>query len=44
MIVFLRFGMPILGYIASLISMYFYEITNEKYEGIRKDLDARHQK
>ena len=44
MIVFLRFGMPILGYIASLISMYFYEITNEKYEEIRKDLDARHQK
>ena len=44
MIVFLRFGMPILGYIASLISMYFYEITSEKYEEIRKDLDARHQK
>lgn len=44
MIVFLRFGMPILGYIASLISMYFYEITNEKYEEIRKDLDARHQR
>ncbi len=44
MIVFLRFGMPILGYIASLISMYFYEITSEKYEEIRKDLDARHQR
>ena len=43
MIVFLRFGMPVLGYIASLISMYFYEITSEKYEEIRKDLDARHQ-
>ena len=43
MIVFLRFGMPVLGYVASLISMYFYEITNEKYEEIRKDLDARHR-
>ncbi len=43
MIVFLRFGMPILGYVASLISMYFYEITGEKYEEIRKDLDARHR-
>lgn len=40
MIVFLRFGMPVIGYIASLISMAFYEITNEKYDEIRKDLDA----
>lgn len=40
-IVFLRFGMPILGYVASLISMYFYEITDEKYAVIRKDLDER---
>lgn len=44
MIVFLRFGMPILGYVASLISMYFYEITDQKYEEIRRDLDARHKK
>ena len=44
MIVFLRFGMPILGYIASLISMHFYEITSEKYEEIRKDLDKRQNK
>ena len=44
MIVFLRFGMPILGYIASLISMHFYEITSEKYEEIRKDLDKRQDK
>jgi len=41
MIVFLRFGMPIIGYIASLISMAFYEITTEKYNQIRADLDAR---
>lgn len=41
MIVFLRFGMPILGYIASLISMHFYEITTEKYAELRADLDAR---
>ena len=44
MIVFLRFGMPMLGYIASLISMHFYEITSEKYEEIRKDLDKRQNK
>lgn len=41
MISFLRFGMPVLGYIASLISMAFYEITSEKYAQIRADLDAR---
>lgn len=41
MIVFLRFGMPVIGYIASLISMAFYEITNEKYAQLRRDLDAR---
>ena len=41
MISFLRFGMPVLGYIASLISMAFYEITSEKYAQIRSDLDAR---
>ncbi|MDU4977493.1 MAG: MFS transporter, partial [Hungatella hathewayi] len=41
MIVFLRFGMPVLGYIASLISMAFYEITNEKYAEIRTELDER---
>ena len=36
--------MPILGYVASLISMAFYEITNEKYNEIRKDLDERAEK
>lgn len=41
MIAFLRFGMPVLGYIASLISMAFYEITNERYDEIRRELDAR---
>ena len=41
MIVFLRFGMPVLGYVASLISMWFYEITEEKYTEIRADLDKR---
>ncbi len=44
MIVFLRFGMPVLGYVASLISMWFYEITNEKYAEIRKGLDERAKK
>lgn len=42
MIGFLRFGMPILGYVASLISMWFYEITEDKYKEIRRDLDARY--
>ncbi len=42
MIVFLRFGMPVLGYVASLISMAFYELTETKYAQIRADLDARH--
>lgn len=41
MIVFLRFGTPILGYIASLISMHFYELTDEKYMEIRRELDNR---
>lgn len=41
MIVFLRFGMPILGYIASLISMAFYEITDKRYEEIRAVIDAK---
>ena len=41
MIVFLRFGMPVLGYIASLISMAFYEINDKKYAQIRKELDER---
>lgn len=41
MIVFLRFGMPILGYVASLISMVFYEINDKKYAQIRADLDER---
>lgn len=44
MIVFLRFGMPVLGYIASLISMAFYEITDKKYREIRNDLDERAEK
>ncbi|HIT90691.1 MAG TPA: MFS transporter [Candidatus Merdenecus merdavium] len=41
MIIFLRFGMPVLGYLASLISMAFYEISDQKYQEIREDLDAR---
>lgn len=41
MISFLRFGMPILGYIASIISMHFYEITPEKFAEIKKALDER---
>ena len=41
MIVFLRFGMPILGYVASLISMAFYEVNDKKYAQIRAELDER---
>ena len=40
-IVFLRFGTPILGYIASLISMHFYELTDERNLEIRRALDER---
>ncbi len=40
-IVFLRFGVPILGYIASLVSMYFYELTDERNLEIRRALDER---
>lgn len=40
-ITFLAFGLPILGYIASLASMYFYEITDERYAQIRRELDQR---
>lgn len=41
MILFLRFGVPILGYIASIISIHFYELTDAKYDEIRADLDTR---
>ncbi len=40
-IVFLRFGVPILGYIASLASMHFYELTDERNREIRRALDER---
>ena len=40
-IVFLRFGVPILGYVASLVSMYFYELTDERNLEIRRALDER---
>lgn len=43
-IVLLRFGLPILGYIASLISMHFYELTDERNKEIRKALDERAKK
>lgn len=40
-IVFLRFGTPILGYIASLIAMHFYDLTEDKNIEIRKALSER---
>lgn len=40
-IVFLRFAVPILGYIASLISVHFYELTDERNLEIRNALDER---
>lgn len=42
-IVFLRFAVPILGYIASLISVHFYELTDERNLEIRHALDERAQ-
>ncbi len=41
MIVILKYGFPILGYIASLISMSLYEINDEKFKEIRADLAER---
>lgn len=41
MIIFLRFGMPVLGYVVSLISMMFYEINEKRYKEIREELDQR---
>lgn len=41
MILFLRFGVPILGYIASIISMHFYSLTDDRCAEIRADLDKR---
>ena len=40
-IVCLRFAVPILGYIASLISMHFYELTDERNLEIRRALEER---
>lgn len=41
MIVFLRFGTPILGYIASVISMCFYDLTEDKVREVRTALAER---
>lgn len=40
-IVVLRFGLPILGYIASLISMSFYDLTESKMTEIHEALQKR---
>lgn len=40
-IVFLRFGVPVLGYIISLISMHFYDLTEDKHAEIREVLRKR---
>lgn len=41
MIVVLRFGIPVLGYIASLLSMHFYELTDERNREIRTALEEK---
>lgn len=38
---FLRFGMPIIGYLISLASLPFYELNTKRYNEIRTELDAR---
>lgn len=43
-IVGLRFAVPILGYIASVISMHFYELTDEKNKEIGHALEMRQRK
>ena len=40
-IIVLRFGLPILGYIASLISMRYYELNNARMAEMRTELNAR---
>lgn len=40
-ILFLRFGVPILGYIASVISMSFYELTDTRYAEILNELNEK---
>lgn len=42
-IVALRFGLPILGYIASLISMSFYDLTESRMLEIHEELERRAQ-
>ena len=42
-IVFLRFGMPILGYLISLMSMHGFELTEDKNEEIQRALAQRKQ-
>ncbi|MBP8855730.1 MAG: MFS transporter [Oscillospiraceae bacterium] len=41
-IIIMRFGLPILGYIASLLSMRYYELTKERMAEIRTDLNERY--
>lgn len=41
MIVFLKFGAPILVYVSSILIMHFYEITPEKYSQISMELEER---
>ncbi len=40
---FMKFIFPVMGYICSLVSMYFYDITNKKYAQIMDELRERHQ-
>ncbi|MCR5294413.1 MAG: MFS transporter [Lachnospiraceae bacterium] len=44
MIVFLRWGTPIIGYLCSLASMWFYELTDDKTAMIRRELEERKHK
>lgn len=41
-IMFMRFAVPILGHIATLISLFFYELTESRIKQINEELAARH--
>ena len=43
-IVFLMLGAPILGHVATVISMYFYELTKTRVNEIHQELAMRHEK
>ncbi|MBN1468616.1 MAG: MFS transporter [Fusobacteriaceae bacterium] len=40
-VMFIVFGLPLIGHVASIISMKFYDLDDEKMENIKRDLQLR---